>query len=85
MRALGLAVVALGGGRSRPGAAVDPRVGLAGVLAPGTAVRAGEPLARVHAASDADADAAARAVTAAMPVGDAPAVPAPWLLETVRS
>ena len=85
VRRLGLAVVALGGGRSRPGATVDPRVGRAGVLAPGTAVRAGDALAQVHAASDADADTAARAVTAAMPVGDEPPVPVPWLLETVRS
>jgi thymidine phosphorylase len=85
VRHLGLAVVGLGGGRSRPGAAVDPRVGLAGVLAPGTAVRACDTLAWVHAANDADADTAARAVTAAMPVGDEPPAPAPWLLDAVRS
>lgn len=84
VRALGLAVVALGGGRSRPGAAVDPRVGLAAVLAPGAGVQAGDALAIVHAASAADADAAVRAVAAAMPVGDELTAAAPWLLATVR-
>ncbi len=58
-RALGLQVVALGGGRVRPGERIDPRVGLSDLLAVGTAVQAGEPLCVVHAAS---ADALARAV-----------------------
>ena len=70
VRALGLAVVALGGGRARPGDAVDPRVGLAQVLPLGAAVAAGEALAWVHAA-DVDAAAAAlRAVQAAIDIGD---------------
>ncbi|MDP1650045.1 MAG: thymidine phosphorylase, partial [Rubrivivax sp.] len=77
--------VALGGGRSRPGTAVDPRVGLAAVLAPGAAVQAGDALALVHAASTDDAETAVRAVAAAMPVGDQPPAAAHWLLETVRS
>jgi thymidine phosphorylase len=72
-RALGLAIVALGGGRSQPGAAIDARVGLDRICPQGTKVAAGEPLARVHAA---DADAAAEAlrrVQAAMAiVGEAP-------------
>jgi thymidine phosphorylase len=71
-RALGLAVVALGGGRTRPGDAVDPRVGLAGVRAPGEPVQAGEPLAWVHAADASGARDALAAVAAAMPVQDAP-------------
>jgi thymidine phosphorylase len=70
VRALGLVVVALGGGRSRPGQALDLRVGLDRVLAPGAAVVAGQPLARVHAADAEAGAAAARAVRAAMPVQD---------------
>ena len=35
VRALGWAVVALGGGRARPGDKVDPRVGLAGIVGRG--------------------------------------------------
>jgi thymidine phosphorylase len=85
VRALGLAIVRLGGGRSRPGAAVDPRVGLAAVLAPGAAVHAGDPLALVHAACPADADAAVRAVAAAMSVADQPPVVVPWLMDAVRA
>jgi len=84
VRALGLAVVALGGGRSRPGAAVDPRVGLAAVLAPGAAVQAGAPLALVHAASATDAEDAVRTVMAAMPVVDSPVAQTPLLLDSVR-
>ena len=69
-RALGLAVVALGGGRQRPGASIDARVGLADALPLGTAVTAGERLLTVHAASDADADAALAAITAALHIAD---------------
>jgi thymidine phosphorylase len=75
-RALGLAVVALGAGRRRPGDAVDPRVGLADVLPVGSRVAAGEALAWVHAAEAAAAGAAADAVLAAVTLGDeAPAEP----------
>jgi thymidine phosphorylase len=63
VRALGLVVVQLGGGRVRAGDAVDPRVGLSQVLPPGTRVAAGDPLAQVHAA---DAASAARAVQAVL-------------------
>lgn len=76
VRALGLAVVALGGGRMRPTDAVDPRVGLADVRALGSSLAAGEPLAWVHAASEAAAQAAAQAVQAACTLADqAGAVP----------
>jgi len=83
-RALGLTVVALGGGRSRPGAVIDPRVGLAALLAPGAVVQTGDALAVVHAASAADAEAAVRAVTAAMPVADERPPDAPLRLDTLR-
>jgi thymidine phosphorylase len=61
VRALGLVVVALGGGRQQASDLIDMRVGLSHVLAPGATVQAGQPLARVHASS---ADAAAAAVRA---------------------
>ena len=70
-RTLGLAVVGLGGGRTHPGAAVDPRVGLSGVCPVGTAVAAGQPLAWVHAAETAQAERAIAQVAAAMHVADA--------------
>jgi thymidine phosphorylase len=76
-RALGLAVVSLGGGRRQPTDAIDARVGLSGVLALGTRIEAGDALATVHAANAADADAAVRAVQRAMTLGDAPPAAAP--------
>jgi thymidine phosphorylase len=82
-RALGLAVVALGGGRDRPGDAVDPRVGLAGLLPLGTVLRAGEPLLQVHAATPAAAEAAERAVRAAITLADAAPRPTPVVVQTL--
>jgi len=76
-RALGLAVVALGGGRWRPGQAVDARVGLSALRPLGSRVAAGEPLARVHAASAADAETAVQAVAAAWRIADAAPAAAP--------
>lgn len=76
-RAVGLAVVALGGGRRRPGDAVDARVGFSQLQPLGTQLAAGEPMARVHAASAADAEAAMAALQAAVTLAEAaPALPA---------
>ncbi|MEN2475274.1 thymidine phosphorylase [Burkholderia sp. GS2Y] len=58
-RALGLAVVALGGGRMRAEDAIDTRVGLSALAEIGQRVDAGQPLGYVHAR---DADTAAHAV-----------------------
>ncbi len=71
-RALGLAVVGLGGGRTAPGQAVDPAVGLDRLASLTQEVRAGAPLARVHAASADAAREAAEAVTRAYKIGDSP-------------
>ena len=85
VRAIGLAVVALGGGRQRPGERIDPRVGFTHVLAPGIRVRAGQALARVHAATDEAAQAAAQATIAAFAFAadDAPAPSNGALVESV--
>jgi thymidine phosphorylase len=82
-RALGLAVVALGGGRQRPGDAVDPRVGLSHVAQIGHALVAGQPLARVHAADETAAEAAVQAVLDACRVGDVPIAAGPMVRERV--
>jgi thymidine phosphorylase len=65
VRSLGLAVVALGGGRIKPGDRIDPRVGLANVKALAAPVARGEALAWVHAADESSAAAASAAVLAA--------------------
>jgi len=69
-RAVGMAVVALGGGRTRPQDNVDLAVGLT-LLAPiGAEVHADEPLALVHARDEATASVAAEAVVQAYTLGD---------------
>ncbi|MBV2358715.1 thymidine phosphorylase [Thalassococcus sp. CAU 1522] len=70
--ALGLVVVGLGGGRQVETDVVDPAVGLSDVLPLGTQVAKGQPLARVHAAREEQADAAVRAVQAAITIGAKP-------------
>ncbi|TIR77206.1 MAG: thymidine phosphorylase, partial [Mesorhizobium sp.] len=68
-REIGLAVVALGGGRVRPDDKIDHSVGLTRLLPVGAEVHAGEALALIHARTEADAEAAAVAVRAAYTVG----------------
>ncbi len=83
VRALGLAVVTLGGGRTRPGDAVDPRVGLADVASLGTWRPANEPLAWVHAANHDAAQAASAAVRQAITLGEAAPLPSTLIAERV--
>ena len=83
VRAIGYAVVALGGGRVRPGDRVDPRVGLDRVVDRGVAVHTGDPLAFVHAADEAAADAAIAAVLAAIQIGDEAPLALPLIAEVI--
>ncbi len=64
VRGLGLAVVALGGGRQRADDRIDPAVGLRDLVPLGHVVRAGEPIGIVDARSAADAEHAAARVAA---------------------
>ncbi|MBK1689505.1 thymidine phosphorylase [Rubrivivax gelatinosus] len=82
-RALGYAIVELGGGRRRGGDVVDPRVGLDAMVALGETRRAGEPLARVHAADKAGAARAVAAVQAAVTLADSAPPPPPWLHQRI--
>jgi thymidine phosphorylase len=75
-------VVALGGGRTAPGQSIDPSVGLDRFVPLCAAVRSGEALALVHAATAAAAHEAAQAVAGAYTIGEV-APPAPELLERV--
>ena len=63
--ALGLAVVRLGGGRQREGDRINPSVGLSDLAGIGEEASRDLPLAMVHAATEAEAEAAVRAVQAA--------------------
>lgn len=73
-RAIGMAVVALGGGRTRAADPVDHAVGVTDIVALGDAVEAGQPLAMIHGRDPAAMDAAARMVEAAVTVGEGGAV-----------
>jgi thymidine phosphorylase len=74
-RALGMAVVALGGGRQRASDSIDYSVGLSDMATLGAQVDAQRPLAIIHAASEAQWQQAAAAVKAAITLSDtAPAI-----------
>jgi thymidine phosphorylase len=79
VRAVGLAVVALGGGRTQPGQKIDLSVGLSEVAGLGVEVGSGQPLALVHAADEAGAARAVAALQAAFAIGKT-AMTAPPLL-----
>ncbi|MCC5973954.1 MAG: thymidine phosphorylase [Rubellimicrobium sp.] len=72
--ALGLAVVAMGGGRQVETDRIDPAVGLTDVLPLGARVERGQPIARVHARDEDSAEATARAVLSAIRIGEAPQI-----------
>jgi thymidine phosphorylase len=79
VRALGEAVVDLGGGRRYPGQAIDPAVGLSAVLGRGEAVQRGAALAIVHARRADDAQRAAHAVRSAFSIAPQPPAEVPLL------
>ena len=69
-RAVGLAVVGLGGGRHKPTDSIDPAVGFSDLAPLGTSTAT--PLGIVHARSEAQADAAAVALRQAYSIADEP-------------
>jgi thymidine phosphorylase len=82
VRAVGMAVVRLGGGRRHEAESVDHAVGLSEVAAPGEHVgRADRPLAIVHARDEATAQRAVADLRAAYVIGDQAAPGRPAILE----
>jgi thymidine phosphorylase len=82
-RDLGVAVVALGGGRAHADDAIDPAVGLTDVVGVGSEIRAGSPLCIVHAARETEADAAVAAVRRSISIGESSLQQRPVLMERV--
>ena len=80
--ALGLAVVALGGGRQVETDRINPCVGFSNMVSVGDPVSAGQPLCTVHAATEDAAEAAAQAVLKAITIGEAP-VATPLIIERI--
>ena len=71
-RAIGLAVIDLGGGRTRPQDSIDPSVGFTGLVRPGDRVEKGDPIGMVHAADEASAALAESALRSAYRIGMVP-------------
>ncbi|MBI3199406.1 MAG: thymidine phosphorylase [Rhodospirillales bacterium] len=82
-RQIGIAVVALGGGRTHADDAIDTSVGLTEMIDVGAAVRAGNPLCIVHAATDAAADEAIALVRRAIHIGDAAPADMPIVMDRI--
>lgn len=82
-RRVGLSVVVLGGGRSRPQDTIDHAVGLTELAALGDHVGGDRPLAIVHARTEAAAAAASAEVLAAYRVGGRPPTVGPVVSERI--
>ncbi len=80
-RDIGVACVVLGGGRRKTDDHVDPRVGFTQVAGRGDRVEAGGTLAMIHAAREADAQAAMKSLAGAFTIGDAAPQAFPLLVE----
>jgi thymidine phosphorylase len=84
-RAIGLAVIGLGGGRRQPDDNIDLSVGFDAILPIGATVQQGGPLARVHATDSAAADRAAQAFVASCQIGQSDATTSATVLAIVRN
>ncbi|WP_343117205.1 thymidine phosphorylase [Ostreiculturibacter nitratireducens] len=81
--ALGHAVVHLGGGRLKGGEKINPSVGLSALAKVGDTIDEGEPIALVHAATEAEAQKAIAEVRRAYRLSESPVEPWPLVLEKV--
>jgi thymidine phosphorylase len=83
-RAIGLALIELGGGRRRVEDQIDHRVGISDVRPVGSLLEMGEALCLLHAANESDFARVSAAIRAAILIGDArPRIASP-VVETVR-
>ena len=80
-RAIGMGVIALGGGRLRPQDAIDHRVGFADLLPLGTKVTRGDPIGVVHAADQDAADKAAAQLALSYSISDTAPILPPVIVE----
>ncbi|MPZ88281.1 MAG: thymidine phosphorylase [Nitriliruptorales bacterium] len=83
-RAVGEIAAVLGAGRASKGDPVDPAVGLELAVDVGDRVERGQPLAVVHARSDAAAQQAADRLTTLVAIAETAIAPAPTLLDVIH-
>jgi thymidine phosphorylase len=84
-RAVGMVLVAMGGGRTRADQVIDHAVGMTGFAHIGDAVGPDTPLCTVRARDGIQADMAAERIRAAVTVGDAPPPPRPVIRERITA
>ncbi|KQP33763.1 thymidine phosphorylase [Methylobacterium sp. Leaf104] len=82
-RELGIAVIALGGGRTRPQDDIDPRVGLTDLPRVGARIARGLPLATIHARDIQTAERAEAILRSAYRIAPAPSGSGPAILERI--
>lgn len=82
-RAIGMAVVGLGGGRRVGTDKVNPSVGFSGLASLGEGLEAGEPMALIHAASEAEAQRAEAEFLAAYTITNEGAEEPPLIVERI--
>ncbi|MBV1901425.1 MAG: thymidine phosphorylase, partial [Kordiimonadaceae bacterium] len=83
-RTIGMAVVALGGGRTDPAQKIDHSVGFTEICQIGDTVKQGQPLARVFAATEDAASAAVATFTSAVQISSAAPSLKPITAEIIR-
>ncbi|NIF21220.1 thymidine phosphorylase [Candidatus Pantoea multigeneris] len=84
-RALGMAIVALGGGRQRASDSIDYSVGLSDIITLGERADNQRPLAVIHAASENAWHDAARAVKAAVKLSEQPLAAQPIIYRRITA
>ena len=84
-RAVGMALLSIGSGRTRPDQSIDHGVGLTGMAHVGDRVGPGRPIAVLHARDEAAFERAAAAIRAAVTLADAPVPPSPVLIERLAT
>jgi pyrimidine-nucleoside phosphorylase len=82
--AVGRAAVALGAGRDRLDAVIDPAVGFTIVAPVGTRVNDGDPVLEIHHRQGRGLDEARRLVASAIEIGDTPAAARPLVLDRIQ-
>ena len=80
---MGLAVIEMGGGRRVESDVIDPATGLSDVLELGAQVQAGDPILRIHARSEGEADKVEEMLREAVTIGDAAPEELPLILERI--
>jgi pyrimidine-nucleoside phosphorylase len=84
-REIGLACVALGGGRQKKGDPIDHRVGIIVQAKVGDQVAPGDLLCTIHAADQAAAETVTQRIRAAYTLSNTPQPPLPMIYERVAS